>query len=757
VLGLIVAYYFYKAMMTAPKGNEKMEAIASYVREGAYAYLFRQYKVVALVFFVLFLLFVALAYYGIQNPFVPVAFVTAGFFSALSGFLGMKTATQASSRTAQGAIHSLNSALQVAFRSGAVMGLLVVSFGLINIAIWYWILDRLVYTPEHMRDGLVLWGLTLVRAGMDPAHKLTEITTTMITFGMGASTQALFARVGGGIFTKAADVGADLVGKVEAGIPEDDPRNPATIADNVGDNVGDVAGMGADLFESYVGSILAAAALGAAISTQALASMGMDPLKAVLAPSVVAGLGTVLSIFGIFIVRCKEDASQKNLLRALLTGTLTSSVLVVVAIAVLAMVGWITWGIFGAVVTGLAAGVLIGQFTEYYTSDEYRPTREIAEQAQMGAGTVIITGFANGMMSSGLPVVTIAICIIAAYAFAGGFTDVALGLYGIGFAAVGMLATLGITLSTDTYGPIADNAGGNAEMSGLGPEIRKKTDALDSLGNTTAATGKGFAIGSAALTALALIAANIEEIRIWIARLASESPDGVYKVGKVLFCSPGRQVEGAVNVAAAHISDFLAAYDLTIMNPRLLAGIFIGCMMAFLFCAMAMKAVGRNAGRIVEEVRRQFREMPGIMQGTTKPDYGRCVSIVTAGAQKEMVIPSLLAIIVPVAAGIVIGIPGVIGLLTGAMACGFVLAVSLNNSGGAWDNAKKYIEKGNLGGKGSPAHKAAVVGDTVGDPFKDTSGPSLNILIKLMSMVSLVFTGVILKFAPAVEQWLHLR
>jgi len=757
VAGLIVAYYFYKAMMTAPKGNEKMETIASYVREGAYAYLFRQYKVVALVFLILFLIFTGLAYYGIQNPFVPVAFVTAGFFSALSGFLGMKTATQASSRTAQGAIYSLNRALQVAFRSGAVMGLLVVSFGLVNIAIWYWILDRLVYTPEHMKNGLLLWGLTLVKAGMDPAHKLSEITTTMITFGMGASTQALFARVGGGIYTKAADVGADLVGKVEAGIPEDDPRNPATIADNVGDNVGDVAGMGADLFESYAGSILAASALGAALSANILAARGMDPLKAVLAPMVVAGLGTILSIVGIFVVRCKEDASQKNLLRALLTGTLTSSILVVVAIAILAATGWITWGIFGSVVAGLAAGVLIGQFTEYYTSDEYRPTREIAEQAQMGAGTVIITGMANGMMSSGLPVVTIAICVIAAYAFAGGLADVSMGLYGIGFAAVGMLATLGITLSTDTYGPIADNAGGNAEMSGLGPEIRKKTDALDALGNTTAATGKGFAIGSAALTALALIAANIEEIRIWIARLASESPDGVYKVGKVLFCSPGRHIEGAVNVATAHISDFLTAYDLTIMNPRLLAGLFIGAMMTFLFCAMAMKAVGRNAGRIVDEVRRQFREMPGIMEGKTKPDYARCVSIVTAGAQKEMVIPSLLAIVVPVAAGIVIGIPGVIGLLAGAMTCGFALAVTLNNAGGAWDNAKKYIEKGNLGGKGSPAHKAAVVGDTVGDPFKDTSGPSLNILIKLMSMVSLVFTGVILKFAPVIEQWLHLR
>jgi K(+)-stimulated pyrophosphate-energized sodium pump len=757
VLGLIVAYYFYKKMMTSQKGNEKMETIALYVREGAYAYLFRQYRVVALVFLVLFLIFAALAYYGIQNPFVPVAFVTAGFFSALSGFLGMKTATQASSRTAQGAIHSLNRALQVAFRSGAVMGLVVVSFGLLNIAIWYWLLDRIVYTPEHMRDGLILWGLTLVKAGMDPAHKLIEITTTMITFGMGASTQALFARVGGGIYTKAADVGADLVGKVEAGIPEDDPRNPATIADNVGDNVGDVAGMGADLFESYVGSILATSALGAALSVNVLAGKGMDPYKAVLAPMLVAGVGTILSIFGIFVVRCKEDASQKNLLRALLTGTLSSSILIIIAAGLLALTDWISWGIFGSVVSGLVAGVLIGQFTEYYTSDEYRPTREIAEQAQMGSGTVLISGFANGMMSSGLPVVTIAICIIAAYAFAGGFGDMAIGLYGIGFAAVGMLATLGITLATDAYGPIADNAGGNAEMSGLGPDIRKKTDALDALGNTTAATGKGFAIGSAALTALALIAANIEEIKIWIGRLAEETPDGVYRVGNVLFCSPVKQVEGAINVATAHISDFLAAYDLTIMNPRLLAGLFIGAMVAFLFCAMTMKAVGRSASRIVEEVRRQFREIAGIMEGTGKPDYARCVSIVTQGAQREMILPSLLAIIVPVVIGIVLGIPGVLGLLAGALSCGFALAVTLNNAGCAWDNAKKYIEKGIYGGKGSDAHKASVVGDTVGDPFKDTSGPSLNILIKLMSMVSVVFAGVIVKFAPVVGQWLHLR
>jgi len=668
----------------------------------------------------------------------------------------MKTATQASSRTAQGATTSLNRALQVAFRSGSVMGLVVVGFGLLNIAFWYWLLDSVIYTTEHMANGLEFLGLVLVPKGMNPEHKLVEITTTMITFGMGASTQALFARVGGGIYTKAADVGADLVGKVEAGIPEDDPRNPATIADNVGDNVGDVAGMGADLFESYVGSILATSALGAALSVTVLADRGMNPYKAVLAPMLVAGLGILLSIVGIFLVRCKEDASQKNLLRALLTGTLSSSVLIVAAVALLAMTDWISWGIFGSVVTGLFAGVLIGQFTEYYTSDEYPPTRGIAEQTKMGPATTIIAGFATGMSSAGLPVVTVAACIIVAYALAGGFSDMAIGLYGIGFAAVGMLATLGITLATDAYGPIADNAGGNAEMSGLGPEVRKKTDALDALGNTTAATGKGFAIGSAALTALALIAANIEEIKIWIARLAAEN-HGIYKVGQVVFTDGKSQIAGAMDVTKAHITDFLAAYDLTIMNPRLLAGLFIGCMMAFLFCAMTMRAVGRNAGKIVEEVRRQFREIPGIMEGKGKPDYARCVAIVTAGAQKEMILPSLLAIIAPIVVGIILGIPGVMGLLAGGLSCGFVLAVTLNNAGGAWDNAKKYIEKGNLGGKGSDAHKAAVVGDTVGDPFKDTSGPSLNILIKLMSMVSVVFTGVILKFAPIVGAWLHLR
>ena len=771
---LVFAYIFYKQMMRSPKGNETMESIASYVREGAYAYLFRQYKVVALMFVLLSIIFAVLAYYGIQNPFVPVAFLTGGFFSGLCGFLGMKTATNASSRTAQGATTSLNRALQVAFRSGSVMGLVVVGFGLLDISLWYLILDKLVYTPEHMVNGLKFLGVTLVHEGMDPATRLAEITTTMITFGMGASTQALFARVGGGIFTKAADVGADLVGKVEAGIPEDDPRNPATIADNVGDNVGDVAGMGADLYESYCGSILATAALGAALPITVLAQYGMDPLKAVLSPMIVAGIGTLLSILGIFFVRCKEDASQKNLLRALRLGTLSSPVLILFAVMALVQMGWITWGVFGSVVSGLIGGVFIGLFTEYYTSDTYKPTRGIADQAPMGAATTIIDGFATGMLSSGLPVITISIAILFAYGLAGGFSNMAMGLYGIGFAAVGMLSTLGITLATDAYGPIADNAGGNAEMSHLGPEVRKRTDALDSLGNTTAATGKGFAIGSAALTALALLAAYIEEVRIWIARLANQSADGIYQVSGTVFyggelttkvqasfealkakaAAASEAIPTLVNVKTAAFTDFVNAYALNIMNPKLIVGLFIGCMMAFVFAALAMKAVGRAAGRMVNEVRRQFKEKPGIMAGTDKPDYARCVAISTAGAQREMIVPAMMAIVVPVATGLLIGVEGVMGLLAGSTAGGFVLAVSLNNAGGAWDNAKKYIEKGAHGGKGSPAHKAAVIGDTVGDPFKDTSGPGLNILIKLMCMVSVVFSGVVVKFGPIISQWL---
>jgi K(+)-stimulated pyrophosphate-energized sodium pump len=754
LLALGFAFYFYKKMMEASEGTERMVEIARHVREGAYAYLFRQYSVVTLVFVVLLSIFAFLAYKGVQNPFVPVAFLTGGFFSGLCGFLGMKTATNASARTAQGASQSLNSGLQVAFRSGSVMGLVVVGFGLFDISMWYLILDKFVYTATHMTEGLTFLGLQLVKPGMDADHKLVEITTTMLTFGMGASTQALFARVGGGIYTKAADVGADLVGKVEAGIPEDDPRNPATIADNVGDNVGDVAGMGADLYESYCGSILATAALGAALTLGNLPE-SLTPVKAVLAPMVVAGLGILLSVAGIFMVRCKEDATQKNLLRALLVGTLGSSVFIVAAVAILAALDWITWGVFGSVISGLVAGVLIGQFTEYYTSDEYKPTKGIAEQAEMGPATTIIDGLGTGMYSAGLPVVTIVIGILCAFGFAGGFSNIAMGLYGIGFAAVGMLATLGITLATDAYGPIADNAGGNAEMSGLGEEVRTRTDALDALGNTTAATGKGFAIGSAALTAMALLAAYIEEVRIWIARLANESADGLYQVGNIVF-SGKEGVADAINVKAAEMPHFVEAYNLTIMNPKLIGGLFIGAMMAFVFSAMTMKAVGRAAGAMVNEVRRQFKEIVGIMEGTGKPDYARCVAISTKGAQKEMLLPSLLAIIVPVVTGLLLGVAGVLGLLVGGLTCGFVLAITLNNAGGAWDNAKKYIEKGAHGGKGSEAHKAAVVGDTVGDPCKDTSGPSLNILIKLMTMVSVVFSGVIVKFAPAVSEWLHL-
>ncbi|MCX7887722.1 MAG: sodium-translocating pyrophosphatase, partial [Verrucomicrobiae bacterium] len=690
-----------------------------------------------------------LARAGIQNPFVPVAFLTGGFFSGLCGFIGMWTATNASSRTAQGASESLNRGLQVAFRSGAVMGLVVVGFGLLDICLWYLILDKLVYTPENMKNGWTFLGMTMVPAGCTTVEKLVHITTTMITFGMGASTQALFARVGGGIYTKAADVGADLVGKVEAGIPEDDPRNPATIADNVGDNVGDVAGMGADLYESYCGSILATAALGAAVGTNkgAAGAPVKEAIGLVTAPMIVAGVGIMLSIIGIFLVRCKEEATQRNLLRALLLGTLTSSVLIVVALLAMAALKMIPWGIVLSVIAGLLAGVIIGQSTEYYTSDEYKPTKGVAAQARTGPATVIIDGLATGMVSTGVPVVTIIVGILCAFGFAGGFKDMSMGLYGVGFAAVGMLATLGITLATDAYGPIADNAGGNAEMSHLPSHVRQRTDALDALGNTTAATGKGFAIGSAALTAMALLAAYIEEIKIWIGKLAK---DGEFM---------GFTRESA---ASAGLLDFVSRFNMHIMNPLLLCGLFLGGMMAFVFCALSMKAVGRAAGRMVEEVRRQFREKPGIMEGKELPDYARCVAISTAGAQREMMAPSLMAIIVPIVGGLILGLPGVIGLLAGGLATGFVLATMLNNAGATWDNAKKFIEKGNYGGKrlpdGSknPVHAAAVIGDTVGDPCKDTSGPSLNILIKLMAMVSIVFTPVVVKFSPVVQSWLGL-
>jgi K(+)-stimulated pyrophosphate-energized sodium pump len=739
IVALAFAWIFFKSMMKHSEGTDKMKEIAQYVREGAMAYLKRQYKVVSIVFVIILILFTVLAVLGVLNPFVPLAFLTGGFFSGLSGFLGMKTATNASARTAYGATQSLNKGLTVAFRSGAVMGLVVVGFGLLDIAAWYWVLNY-IYDGNVFGMGVSvarevglgdIWNSSFVNEGAWMHAKAVHITTTMLTFGMGASTQALFARVGGGIYTKAADVGADLVGKVEAGIPEDDPRNPATIADNVGDNVGDVAGMGADLYESYCGSILATAALGAAIS---LSPDGSFDDKKILAPMIVAAIGIIFSIVGIFMVRTKESASAKSLLNSLLIGTAGSSVLILIGIAVMASVGWLPWGIFGSVVSGLIAGIVIGQGTEYYTSDGFKPTQGIAKNAQQGPATTIIDGIAVGMYSTWIPVVTIVLGIIAAYGFAGGFSDFSQGVYGIGFAAVGMLSTLGITLATDAFGPIADNAGGNAEMAHLPKEVRERTDALDMLGNTTAATGKGFAIGSAALTAMALLVAYMEEIRLWLGKLPA-------------FGQAFLEKTGAESLSKASIQDFVTFYHLDLFNPLLLAGLFIGAMMAFVFCAMTMKAVGRAAGSMVDEVRRQFKEIPGIMEGTGTPDYARCVAISTKGAQREMLVPSLLAIAVPLVVGILLGVAGVIGLLMGGLVTGFTLAVMLNNSGGAWDNAKKFVEKGNYGGKGSDTHKAAVTGDTVGDPFKDTSGPSLNILIKLMTMVSVVMSGVTVAYS----------
>ncbi len=712
VLALCFAWYFHRQMMKESEGTPQMVKIASAVRKGAMSYLKQQYKIVGMVFVALVIFFAIMAYvFHVQNEWVPVAFLTGGFFSGLSGFLGMKTATYASARTANAARRSLNSGLRIAFRSGAVMGLVVVGLGLLDISFWYLLLNAVI--PE---DALT------------PTHKLCLITTTMLTFGMGASTQALFARVGGGIYTKAADVGADLVGKVEAGIPEDDPRNPATIADNVGDNVGDVAGMGADLYESYCGSILSSAALGAAAFMY-----GGDTLmqfKAVIAPMLIAAVGILLSIVGIFAVRTNENATMKNLLGSLSLGTNLSSILIVAGtFLILWTLGLNNWqGIGAAVVVGLLVGVVIGRSTEYYTSQSYKPTRRLSESGKTGPATVIISGIGLGMLSTAIPVIAVVIGIIASYMFASGFdfSNVAMGLYGIGIAAVGMLSTLGITLATDAYGPIADNAGGNAEMSGLGAEVRKRTDALDSLGNTTAATGKGFAIGSAALTGLALLASYIEEIRI-----------GLTRIGQTMLDVEGTQV----SIQDATFFDFMHYYEVTLMNPTVLAGIFIGSMMAFLFCGLTMNAVGRAASRMVAEVRRQFREIKGILTGETEPDYERCVAISTKGAQREMVLPSLLAIIAPVLTGLIFGVPGVLGLLIGGLSSGFVLAIFMANAGGAWDNAKKYVEEGNFGGKGSEVHHATVVGDTVGDPFKDTSGPSLNILVKLMSMVAIVMAG----------------
>ena len=720
IIALAFAWAFYRAMKREDEGTVRMREIAEHVRKGAMAYLKQQYKVVGIVFAVLALFFAYLAYgVGVQNPWVPFAFLTGGIFSGLAGFFGMKTATYASARTANAARQSLDRGLKVAFRSGAVMGLVVVGLGLLDISFWYIILETFI--------------------DADGPQKLVVITTTMLTFGMGASTQALFARVGGGLYTKAADVGADLVGKVEAGIPEDDPRNPATIADNVGDNVGDVAGMGADLYESYCGSVLATAALGAA----AFASAGeAEQVRAVLAPMLIAAIGIILSIMGIFLVRTREGASMRELLRSLGVGVNVSAALIAVAtFGILYLLGMRNWlGLSCSVITGLAAGIIIGQATEYFTSHSYRPTRKIADSSQTGPATVIIAGIGSGMISTAIPVVTIGAAIILAYLCAIGFDvqnmmspqNMSQGLYGIGIAAVGMLSTLGITLATDAYGPIADNAGGNAEMSGLGPEVRKRTDALDALGNTTAATGKGFAIGSAALTALALLASYIEEIRIGLQHngiMQLAMPDG-----------------GTISVGDASMLDFMEYYNVSLMNPTVLIGIFIGAMMSFLFCGLTMNAVGRAAESMVTEVRRQFREIKGILTGEGTPDYARCVEISTRGAQREMLLPSLLAIAAPVIVGLVFGVAGVMGLLVGGLSSGFVLAVFMANAGGAWDNAKKLVEEGYLDGKGSECHKATVVGDTVGDPFKDTSGPSLNILVKLMSMVSIVMAGLTVAF-----------
>ena len=796
VLALVQAWQFFKWMEAQPAGSQKMIDIAGYVRTGADAYLKQQYKVVAGFFLVIFLLLLILAFVlKVQSAWVPFAFISGGLFSGLAGWFGMKTATLASSRTAAGAERSLNDGLQVAFRSGAVMGLTVVGLGLLDIMLWfailYWLVPMFGFAPLS----------------------LEEITVTMLCFGMGASSQALFARVGGGIFTKAADVGADLVGKVEHGIPEDDARNPATIADNVGDNVGDVAGMGADLYESYCGSILATAALGVA----AFPGDYRMQMAALFLPMAIASVGTLLSIWGIWQVRTQEDSSQKALLAALAKGINLSTIAIIGATFVITflMMGWSHLGVAVSVIVGLVAGWLIGKWTEYSTSNEFAPTKELTDQALTGPATIIIGGIAEGMLSTWAPVLITGAATLLAFGFANGFdfdnpNAFALGLYGVGIAAVGMLSTLGITLATDAYGPIADNAGGNAQMAGLAEVVRERTDALDALGNTTAATGKGFAIGSAALTALALLAAYIEEVRIgfdrWgqaVAENIEGTPDQYLTVGGKrtqltagqwvklangiavqLGTEPAKNatwmvlddkaipdfdklgskmlVENAPSAAAldeleksnrivavkkARMADYMRHYDVTLMNPKALVGLFIGAMSTFVFCALTMKAVGRAAKGMVEEVRRQFREKPGIMQGTEMPDYAAPVAISTKAAQREMVLPSLLALVLPIVTGLLLGVGGVMGLLVGGLTTGFCVAVFMANAGGAWDNAKKLIESGVHGGKGTEAHKAAVVGDTVGDPFKDTSGPSLNILVKLMSMVSVVVAGLIVRYS----------
>jgi H(+)-translocating pyrophosphatase len=796
VLALVFAYHFYKQIMAAAPGDARMQEIASYVREGAFAYLKQQYKVVGIVFVVLVLLLIWQAF-GLQqqSKWVPFAFLTGGFFSGLSGFIGMNTATRASNRTAQGAKESLNQGLQVAFRAGSVMGLTVVGLGLLDISLWFLLLAKV---------------LPAIDASL--AMSLEQITVVMLCFGMGASTQALFARVGGGIFTKSADVGADLVGKTEANIPEDDPRNPAVIADNVGDNVGDVAGMGADLYESYCGSILATAALGAAAAVALGQHDVATKMQFVIAPMVLAGVGIALSILSIYFVKTEEGATQMNLLWALRRGVWGSSALIVAAaflVCKFVLPADVALGVFGSIATGLCAGVAIGWFTEFYTSSEYEPTRWISAQCKTGPATTIIGGIAQGMLSSWASIAIVGIGTILAYGFAGGFKTPELGLYGVGIAAVGMLATLGITLATDAYGPIADNAGGNAQMTEQPEHVRERTDALDSLGNTTAATGKGFAIGSAALTALALLAAFIEEVRVGIQRegtafvATSTAGEGsIVEIGHGKFAQKSakpdddtgffptfikvsrgvphvmdgsvarratekeiadhfipeikaeKEVFGLVRVKDASLADFMEFYGVNLMNPKMLVGMFLGVLMVFVFCGLTMKAVGRAAGAMVDEVRRQFRELNLLSDKNAKADYATCVSIATVGAQREMVLPSLLAVSTPLVIGLLLDVSGIMGLLAGGLTCGFAVAVFMANSGGAWDNAKKYIEAGNFGGKGSEAHKAGVVGDTVGDPFKDTSGPALNILIKLMSMVAVVFAGVIVKYAPMIGAYL---
>ncbi|RAP33025.1 sodium-translocating pyrophosphatase [Candidatus Marinamargulisbacteria bacterium SCGC AG-410-N11] len=737
IIALTTAFILYQKLLSQDEGTPKMKEIAGYVKEGAMAYLFKQYKIMTIVFILIFIILTVLAFLGVQGPFVPLLFISGGFWSAICGYLGMKTATNASARTASACQSSLNNGLKVSFRAGSIMGLMVVGFGLLDLSIWFVILNifydlNLFGVSNSIANTLSMtWTPELLNNAQFEALKLREICNALLTYAMGASVMALFARVGGGIFTKAADVGADLVGKVEAGIPEDDPRNPATIADNVGDNVGDVAGMGADLYESYCGSILAATAIGSSLALT-FTNIGIN---AIIAPMLIAGGGIIFSLIGIFLVKTKENATQKNLLTSLLIGTGITSVLIIIYIAILANLNIISWGNFGSIIIGLIAGFIIGQATEYYTSDTYKPTQLISEAAKGGTATGILCGISTGMKSTGIPVVVIALAIIGAFLSSGGSTHLSMGIYGIAFSAIGMLSTLGIQLATDAFGPIADNAGGNAEMAGLESIVRKRTDALDSLGNTTAATGKGFAIGSAALTALALITAYLDSVKLWITKLTVNAP---LQLGDITFSTEKMKTITSL--------DLVNIFQINIINPKFICGIFIGAMMTFVFCALTISAVEKAAGDMVKEVRRQFKEIKGILDGTGKPDYKSCVSISTEGSLKAMIIPSMLAIFIPIIVGLLLNISGVLGLLIGTLTTGFSLAIFLNNAGGAWDNAKKYIEAGNCDGKGSETHKAAVIGDTIGDPFKDTSGPSLNILIKLMTIVSIVFVGVVIKY-----------